>query len=252
LVVNISHILTNAFVDELEKIAVTTQQLAAGSKGIAGHVNLGGMAGLKRLFTRPRDTSSVATQMAQRAGIRGGVDTAYSNMTKRQANQRTRLLKKHNIPLPDEHIERAIRAHPGRIVTLGPRAVATQLGAKKISKPGRAALYDATVMHEQFERAVKPRDMNLAYMTNRGHRSTDVLAKEHNMLSRLEGPGAHEARKALRGARQARGETAELQKLLVDTYGPRAAQFMQEGRKIPKAMRKDLLRKTRASMGGSK
>lgn len=245
--------LANAFVDELEKIAVTTQQLAAATERIAGYVNLGGTASLKRLFTRPRDTVSVATQMGKRIGIRGGaVDAAYSNMTKRQANQRARLLKKHNIPLPDAHIEQVIRSHPGRIVTLGPKAVAAQLGAKKISKPGRAALHDATVMHEQFERAVRPRDMNLAYITNRGHRSTDVLAKEHNMLSRLEGPGADEARKTFRGYRQASGETAELQNLLVDTYGHRAAQFMQEGRKIPKAMRKDLLRKIRASMGGSK
>lgn len=100
--------------------------------------------------------------------------------------------------------------------------------------------------HELFERKTHVKNM----LYRGGHLSPEVLLKEHNLLSKLEGPGADSARETLRAVRSQRGDTADVQKMVHSAYGDRGAQFLAEGERIPKAMRKDLMRKMRAQRDG--
>lgn len=98
--------------------------------------------------------------------------------------------------------------------------------------------------HELFERGVHPRDV-LPVMSYNGHVSPQVLMHEHNMVQRATGPGAKGAAGALRNARIATGESRGLRNLLHETMGPRSAEFFQGNAKIPKAVKKGVLRQVR-------
>jgi hypothetical protein len=134
-------------------------------------------------------------------------------------------------------------AHPGRIVVDPTVVGAVSPHGRPKSVAERGALTATSAAHELMERRVKPkaygRDPNVQ------HGDMGVLMKEHNMASRLEGPGANYARKHLRSMRKATGEDKQLRDLITKTYGPRAAQFLDEGQKIPRAMRRDLQRRAR-------
>lgn len=114
-------------------------------------------------------------------------------------------------------------------------------GSKATDEINLRALIAAAGSHELAERAVKSKDVT-RYAS---HLSPDVLMKEHNLLSRLEGPGADYTRKVMRGARKISGEAEDMEALLVEAFGPRASQFIQEGEKVPSAMRKALLSELR-------
>jgi hypothetical protein len=114
-------------------------------------------------------------------------------------------------------------------------------GNKSTDKINLRALVAAAGSHELAERAVKSKDVT-RYAS---HLSPDVLMKEHNLLSRLEGPGADYARKVMRNTRRISGEAEDMEALLVEAFGPRASQFIQEGEKVPSAMRKALLSELR-------
>ena len=88
-------------------------------------------------------------------------------------------------------------------------------------------------LHEQFERAAKIRRGSL-------HANPTVLAKEHNLLSRLTGKGANKVRRSfnIRGP-----EYEHLKSQLTQKFGPRAAEFMAAGQKIPRAMRRAMDKK---------
>lgn len=105
----------------------------------------------------------------------------------------------------------------------------------------RGAMGATTAAHELFERGVKARDVAPLY----SHIAPEVLLKEHNMISRLEGPGSDYARRAFRGTREFSGEAEHMGNLLEQAFDPRARQFLGEGQKVPKAMRKALRKKLR-------
>ena len=102
--------------------------------------------------------------------------------------------------------------------------------------------------HELFERKTGTKDIVGGMQ---GHMSPDVLFKEHNLLSRLTGEGSDHARSLLRSMRVATGESGHVRGMVDEAFGhdPRAQQFLEEGTKIPKAMRKALLRKVRVDPG---
>jgi hypothetical protein len=146
-----------------------------------------------------------------------------------------------------------LRDAPGTVVVSRPKDLAAvgknQAGGWNSPKTpeGRRSLRDMITAHESFERQVRPKDFSSTMANTKGHASIDVLMKERNMLNKLKGPGAKEAVRALRTTRNARGESRMLRNELTGAYGPRAHRFLNPGQKIPKAMRKDMLRRARSS-----
>lgn len=137
-----------------------------------------------------------------------------------------------------------IHIHP----EIAARTAAATAGVPDLSPQGVRANSAFSVSHELAERAVKPRDALLGYG---GHLSPDVLMKEHNMLSTLTGPGAEEVRHLTRAMRAGSGEADHLRQAFTTAFrDPRAAQFLEEGQKIPKAMRNAMLTKIRANPTG--
>lgn len=112
----------------------------------------------------------------------------------------------------------------------------------KMSGPGYKALNVAGILHEGFESAVKPGEVAMAH----GHLSPDVLMKEHNMFSRMTGPGADEARGAMQGIRRSHGDASSLASAMEQTYGRPVIGTYGEGEKIPKAIRRDFRRRSAA------
>lgn len=110
---------------------------------------------------------------------------------------------------------------------------------KSLSGEGRRAVNVAAGLHEGFERGVTPTQSAPAH----GHASPQVIINEHNLLSKMTGPGADEARNAF-GSLRGNREYADLRNGLEQKYGPRAKQFMEQGAKIPSAMRKNYVRGT--------
>lgn len=109
----------------------------------------------------------------------------------------------------------------------------------EISGPARKAYNIATILHEGFERGVKPDE--IAYVFS--HNSPKVLMNEHNMIERMTGPGAQEAKSVFKAMRKIFDEQGALRLALMDTYGNRADRFLGPGQKIPAAMRRDFTRK---------
>ena len=103
----------------------------------------------------------------------------------------------------------------------------------------RGAMGGVIGAHELFERGTKKLIPSPVF----SHLHPEVLLKEHNLVSKLTGPGSKYTRSVMRGARKRTGEDRFVRQLLVEAYGPRAAQFTAEGVKIPKALRKNLRKK---------
>ncbi len=95
-----------------------------------------------------------------------------------------------------------------------------------------------TGLHEGYERAV--RTPNPVY----SHLSPEVLLKEHNLLAGLTGKGATEGRASFQNLREISGEGMTHGSGILARYGEKAAPYavFGEGKKLPKAMRKDILR----------
>jgi len=94
-------------------------------------------------------------------------------------------------------------------------------------------LRDVTALHESAERSAP---LALGSL----HGNPAVLAKDFNLLSRLSGPGSRGVRRSFGSIRKP--EFDYLQEQLKTRFGARAAEFMQPGRKIPKAMRRRIER----------
>jgi hypothetical protein len=98
-----------------------------------------------------------------------------------------------------------------------------------------------TGLHEGYERGVTT-SPSMYY----SHLSPEVIHKEHNMLAGLTGPGAQEGRQYFQGLRGAPGqEGPQHAETLQHLYGDKSApwQTYGEGPKMPKAMRKDIIRR---------
>lgn len=112
-----------------------------------------------------------------------------------------------------------------------------------LSGAGQRAVNIVTGLHEGFERGVKANEVAPVF----SHLSPKVLLNEHNMLSRLTGPGADEARNFYSKLREIHpAETSAWQGRMVKEYGPAVAKFFEPGARIPAALKRDFVRKMRA------
>jgi len=121
---------------------------------------------------------------------------------------------------------------------ISPSYVFSKMTDQKLTPQGKKGINVAAAMHEQFERAAMKNKRPVQY--GYGHASPEVLAKEHNMLAKLTGPGAKETQQAMTKVREMSGDSAALNRLLKKRFGERAAIEYGKGQKIPKAMRKAL------------
>lgn len=242
-------IMAHAFNDELEKIAVDAEELLL--KTVAA-------PNVVAVF----DPEKPAYSYPSRGRWKKELNVNLKNVGRNYENQASYISK---IPffgksLSDRIIDRVkrmraiarekgllnIKQNAGKI-GIDHRALVARLGAhastdKPLSEAGKRALVGAIVSHELAERKVPWRGYAPVY----SHASPDVLLKEHNTISRLTGDGADEARDIMRNMRKNTGESAYLGRLIGAAIpDPRAQQFLAEGEKVPKAMRKRILQKIR-------
>lgn len=134
----------------------------------------------------------------------------------------------------------AIMMPPGGMSGWTARAQAR--AGSPIEPPAGAAQQRAanilTGVHEGYERSTK--NSPAPYFS---HFSPSVMHKEHNMIAGLQGPGADEGRSYFQGMRAGQEATAHASQLQ-SMYGDKAAPWATygEGPKLPKAMRKDMIR----------
>jgi len=142
----------------------------------------------------------------------------------------------------------AARTHGGEAFIhpqINARMTSAQANHPMPSPAGVNAMAGVGAAHEIAERRVKPQNIVSGYHS---HLSPDVLVQEHNTLSRLTGEGAEEARSVLRKVRTMTGEQQQLRNMFTTAFNdPRAANFLAEGEKVPKAMRKAFLRKIQSN-----
>lgn len=115
----------------------------------------------------------------------------------------------------------------------------------ELKKKPREALSTIFGIHEGLERAVKPKEVLFGY----GHFSPQVLAKEHNMLTTLSGPGAKDSNAFLRKVRALQGDSIALSQIYEKALGDKYRLVYGEGKKIPKAMQKHVMRRLKSDEG---
>lgn len=242
--------------DELEKISVSIDQLQRGYRrlgimrlpkvkgslkdsmlsairgerpSLAAGVALGGGVG-----TIPAGRSAAKAIGQQNAalyrstGSAGKIDSSVLGALKSNFRE-SRTMKQHITPKKP-----VILASKG-----GASKALAEMGGKRLTPEARKALNLVIGHHEGFERAALSKGrIRFGF----GHANPSVLAKEHNLLATLKGPGAAEAREALQQVRSSVGDSSALSKSLERMFGPRAALEYGAGAKIPKAMRKRLER----------
>jgi len=233
------------FAAELEKMAATTATIAEAAKRV-GYETPGFMASLKDPVGNLKRTIAHTSQLVRGSPMGAILTNPQMKVQGRVVDRAVAEGKLH--PLVRDVANWTQKGQGGRILSAGPKATAkvfTARGFPVTSKEGVQALHDTSVLHEQFERSVPGKDYSPAYMLNRGHASLPkVIGKHWNMMSTLEGPGSAEVKAAdfkMRGDK----EYAELRAATKEVGGERAAEMVQPGQKISKAMRKRIERITR-------
>jgi len=132
----------------------------------------------------------------------------------------------------EQSLEKILRESPGEVFV--------EPGAGRILSPTATGktlkqLDEIAAVHEGLERSVKPHEIQYSSL----HLSPKVPAQELNLINRAT-PDLSEAAERLRSLREAGGEHGLLRQQLQEQFGERAEEFMQPGRKIPKAMMKRL------------
>lgn len=221
----------SAFVCELEKIAVDMRALSNSvfkARGVTKKLPQQAQSVVNLVTGSPAMTIPTVAQAKTTARFVGPAQTARGEALGRRLEKLTGVSEK--------ALESVL---PPGTIYVNPQATAQAFGLPARGTQQRA-ISGMTGAHELFERGVKPRNV-LHPIAYDGHFSPQVLMHEHNMLQRATGPGAHGAVRAMRNARNARGETQGLQDLLHATLGPRSAEFFQGNTKIPKAAKKRVL-----------
>lgn len=245
--------MAHAFHDELEKIAVDAKELALKAMAAPNVMAVSDPAHNayayppRRRWKKKLDVKlkNVGRNYENRASYISKIPFFGKSLSDRIMDKVNRMRA-----IEREKSLLAMKQKAGKI-GIDPGALLASVGAyastdKPLSKAGKRALVGAVVSHELAERKVLARDYAPVY----GHASPDVLLKEHNMISRLTGKGADEARDIIRNMRKNSGESAYLGRLIGAAIpDPRAQQFLAEGEKVPKAMRKRILQKIRENPG---
>lgn len=206
------------FLRESVKAAASTDTLLAGARRLGAVRTPARLQGNSRLSGPV--TMPTTGQITNRAGWLGGTDTATAR----------KLVAQNPAALPPKNTQGKIFMPKGNVALPG---------SAGISGEGRRAVNGMTALHEGFERSVRPADSTM-FTT---HLSPDVMLQEHNMVSRATGPGAPEARNVFKQMREGSGEAPALNEIFREFYGAKMPFQYGEGAKIPKAMRKDFVRR---------
>jgi hypothetical protein len=245
----------HAFWDELTKISATVDALGKGFKRLGVTRVPGLKKGGKWLMDNAAQElggmSSPAQMQARHLVLMGGgaVTVPTKGMLGHMAPGFERAAKNtlgdtpETVAIARQGMANA-QAMPKKPAILLPKGGAPQLQSQMgIDVPTnpqamRAHAY-AFGHHEGFERAVKPHEQAYGH----GHLSPNVLMKEHNMLSKMTGAGAEEARAGIRGLRETAGDMGAVRGGAERLYGPQASQFFGPDQRVPKAMMKDFTRR---------
>lgn len=231
------------FIDELEKVSVDTRDLAvrmqkawsgrqlrmpAGSlQGNLGAAQTVHPSTAGNPLYRPFAGKLITT----RGG--GGIGTSLLN----QARQGAALGDPDSVKQGISFVPESMRS----FVAKRNLKQGESLGSipETMSVAGRRALGDIGRAHEKFELTTPKRNI----VPGAHHMSPAlVLSKEHNLVSRLTGPGSGEATSAMKTIRGAT-DGDYMKGLLGRSFGPRAVEMYRSGEKIPRAMRKALARR---------
>lgn len=257
-------ILFNSFQDELEKISVNVRLLGqrlGKIKNVRNYESAGAdlganVAGMKVDLPSAVEKMPVIQTLQQTANRQQRLARMFPTKSRQDAAAAAQKavadMSRDQMAALRQEV-RAGKFIPGEI-RLDPRRFQAALPAFA-GKPAlktqaqRDALTALAGMHEVAERrsvraaqSVGAKKGNLRRRI-KSHLHPSVLVEEHNMLSRLTGPGAGKARDVIRGMRRVTGEDDIIRHLLIESFGPRAAAFTQEGTKIPSAMRRALYKK---------
>ena len=247
--------LLNGFTDELEKISVDTRVLLRNVRK-AKNVSIGRMLDNPMSMMGGGGVTTSPSRKATNALVKKKIDETVAKVTKdsfrdapakkriaanQLASMSRKITKKPADWVGGKQWSQGGKANAGKIQVSPEMAgntfatLARKRGPRRMAE--RGAMGATVAAHELFERGSK----KIAPVFS--HLHPEVLLKEHNLVSRLTGPGSKYTRSVMRGARKRSGEDKFVRQLLTEAYGPRAAQFTREGAKIPKAMRKNLRKK---------
>lgn len=239
-----------SFWDELEKIAVSIDDLYR-SASKAKNVFIGDVPETVQgggAITVPKRDVALEVIDRRAAPVREGFSKVRSGLSEILPGSRLMGALRENLVGRLDNAEGAynkmILSQKRDVRKKGVIAVNPTLSGKIFGVPDSSSrgLTASLLAHELYERGVKKKNLNLLY----SHLAPEVLLKEHNLLSRLTGDGSDEVRSAFRKVRQTTGEAPHMKALLTSVYGPRAAQFTEEGAKIPMSMVRDLQKKLQA------
>jgi hypothetical protein len=241
-----------AYWEELEKIAVSVEQLQQAVRRL-GVVRVPRVhpKEMKELIQGTREAASRGNLPIQ-ATVGGGVATLpfVKNIDPILASRKGMFMSAGG--LSEEAATELLRDIARKARPLSKRFGGTILATKGdtsvgafgpgMSPQAKKAANFMLRIHEGSERKAMKRG---GIVPGFGHSSPEVMFDESNMLQRLTGPGADEAKKKLTDYRMGRGEYAKLLHIINKVYGPKGAQAInQHG--FSKAMKKDLMRRFRS------
>ncbi len=232
-----------ALYDELTKIAVSVQQLQGLAKRIPT-IRTHTRPGTRKAMQGAAGAMTDVRQMSNAAGLSA---LAKPSQAKKMVDASAQFLEPEALgALRAENVGMAKKIG-GNVLMPGGGMVgqmqrtskalpeeAGSLATRGLSGAGKKALNLVGVGHEAAE-LTTPAKYVAPFAS---HMSPDVLVREHNILSTLSGKGAGEARKYMRGMRDTSGEAGAMKELFQKRFGDRGAEFLGEGQKVPKAMRK--------------
>lgn len=220
----------NTKIYELAKINPFLQMVGKHNSGIKELLAMGGIQ------TVPQSQEIIKALKKQRL-IDAGVPQSTIDMISDQVGMPDSLLGKIITPAKSGGPTGFFGAEPAlKYITEGLKG-----------NPGAQKGFNASVLlHEGFERAAardsSPEDVGKLLFIS--HLSPDVILKEHNLISRLTGPGAEKVREAFIKMRTPgrKSEGPFLEELIKQLYGDKFHFEYGKSGRIPKAMRKDILR----------
>jgi len=258
-----NELMYKAFADEMSKIAVSVDQLgqmarrmpklrtkmrtglvdpermmnpgvSGDLKQMMGHIGLGAVAKPQQVMSNVKRMLGDTPVSALPAEIRNQLTGAMQASRKAGG---TVLMPTGGMAGQMQRTSRGFKAQGA------PKEMVEGIATRSMSPQGKRALNLTGIGHEAAERTTHP-DSVLAVAS---HLSPDVLLREHNMLSRLTGPGSAEASNFMRAMRRQSGEGTSMQDFLDKMYPSKGSKVIMpeygQGAKITKAMRKDLRRR---------
>jgi len=213
--------ISSSFVDELEKIAISINQIRAASKRIGKTIT-------------PEKGSIIDAFGAIATPTKAQVGKKNLSSARSIARMQSKILPKE----VTYSMKKALKPIYSDKSKRGKIYLSDDIGARlspSASPKTQKRVGSLTKIHERQETKVKMKPGSL-------HLSPKVMMDEMNMANNITGHGSKVLSKELQGLRKA--EFGHLRKQIVKgVKDKRALQYTKPGRKIPKAMKKHLLKK---------